>query len=393
MENTVQLALMIIKSTLWGTESISLCLDDVEKVFTVLKAHAICALPADIVKKASMSEELRSKWNKMIIQNIYRYHNIVFAQKAILSALANNNIPVVVLKGTSVSQYYPIPEYRTMGDIDLLVKHEDFERAKDAILSCGYIIGDPDHSVDRHVSLEKGDIEVELHWRFASENVIRNPEEFDEILLSDIASGRTVLSDPVNGLVLLEHIAQHMNNGIGLRQIIDWMMYVHQYLNDDNWEQRFRMLAEKVGLEKLAVNVTRMCQIFLGLTEDGITWCQNADEGTCNNLMDYIISCGNFGNSRSRWSSGEITKIPMPNHPVQLLRYLKKRGEVNMEISRKNRALKPFAGLAQMMKYIKMLIQLRFKGITVKKLHDERLQRKDLFRRLGITINGEFDNK
>ena len=39
-----------------------------------------------------------------------------------------------------------------------------------------------------------------------------------------------------NGLVLLGHINQHLEEGLGLRQILDWALYVDKALDDDAWE-------------------------------------------------------------------------------------------------------------------------------------------------------------
>lgn len=391
MDKVIQAALDLLQASLWSRNIPTINTEDSEKVYTFLKKHAVVTLPTNIIKIISVSDDVKAKWEKQIAQQIYKYQNVLYAQKTVLSSLKDADIPVVVLKGTSASQYYPVPEYRMMGDIDLLVKQRDFNQAKVVILSLGYSISESDNhdDVDRHISLLKNGIIVELHWRFASENVIKNPEDFDTILFEDIVPDRTVLSDSVNGLVLLEHIAQHMNNGIGLRQIIDWMMYVHHRLNDTIWEQEFRPLAERTGLDKLAIHITRMCQMFIGLEGNRITWCQKADEDTCRKLMEYIIHCGNFGKARSNWESGEITKIPSLWHPIKLQRYLQKRGEINWQASRSS-ILKPFAWITQAAKYLKMIKRLKVQGISVKQLQTERIDRKQMFDSIGINIHNSI---
>lgn len=389
MDSTIQSALNIIKESLWGNGA-SPDPAEAEGVYAFLNKHAIQAIPAGVIKSIEMPDALREKWNRRIFQQIYYYMTIVNEQEGILAALAKENVPVVVLKGTSAAQYYSIPQYRTMGDIDLLVKKEDFHRAEKAMLAHGYITTEDDNDVDRHITLKKSRISVELHWRFASENVIDNPSAFDEMLYQDIECGRTVLSTPQNGLVLLEHIAQHLNEGIGLRQIIDWMMYVSKCLDDKAWRDRFQDLAEQTGLEKLAVHVTKMCQIYLGLTEDHITWCEQADEKACESLMNYIINCGNFGHGRESWESGEITKIPSPMHPIKLLRYLQKRGEKGWILLRKYPGLKPVAWIYQMNKYIRLAKESRPQGISVKQTYDMGSMRRKLFKQIGINIKQKY---
>lgn len=389
MDSTIQSALNLIKEAIWGNGALPDSAE-VEGVYALLRKHAIHAIPAGILNDIDMSDDLKGKWKKQIFQQIYNYMSIVNEQDEILSALTKEKIPVVTVKGTSAAQYYPTPQYRAMGDIDLLVKKEDFHRAERTILACGYRTTEDDHDVDRHITLKKSRISVELHWRFASENVIDNPSEFDEILYQDIECGRTILSTPQNGLVLLEHIAQHLNAGIGLRQIIDWMMYVNKCLDDQAWKEHFQTLAKKTGLEKLAVHITKMCQIYLGLTENHITWCKQADEEACESLMNYIINCGNFGHGRKSWESGEITKIPAPWQPVRLLRYLQKRGEKGWALLREYPILKPVAWIYQLNKYIRLIRESRTRGVTVRQTYDKGSMRRNLFKQIGINIKQNY---
>ena len=46
-----------------------------------------------------------------------------------------------------------------------------------------------------------------------------------------------VLPSLQNGLVLMLHIVKHLKSGLGLRQIIDWMMYVDKQLDNEKWEE------------------------------------------------------------------------------------------------------------------------------------------------------------
>ena len=387
MDSVIISALNIIKESLWGTDPVQpLDIADAESVYILLQKHAIYAIPAEVIKHIDIPEYLREKWKRQILGQIFQYATIVNAQNEVLSALEKEGIPIIVLKGTAAAQYYPVPQYRVMGDIDLLVKKEDFYRAVKAIIAQNYATSESEHDIDRHISFSKGNVMIELHWRFASENVISNPSEFDDILYADIKCGCTVLSDSQNGLVLLEHIAQHLNNGIGLRQIIDWMMYVNQCLDDDLWDREFRILAEKTGLDKLAIHVTRMCQIYLGLKEENITWCMGADETSCENLLEYIINCGNFGRARESWESGEITKIPSPRHPIRLLKYLQERGKKGWTLCRKYPALKSVAWAYQLNRYIRIAKESKAKGITVKETYDKGSMRRDMFNKLGIRI-------
>ncbi len=384
--SVINSAIELLKGSLWGVELNDLQLTDAESVFGFLREHSVAPLVANIVSNLFMPDDIRNRWKAHVYQQLYIFRNIVYEQGVLLKALQREKIPVVVLKGTSASQYYPVPEYRILGDIDLLVRHEDFERAKEAILSCGYVLKNVNDIYTRHAVLGKETIIVELHWRFASKNVIKDPEVFDDMLFADMTMDRTTLSCPMNGLVLLEHIGQHLNEGIGLRQIVDWMMFVQNCLDDDMWNNTFFKLSEKIGLSRLAITVTRMCQKYLGLSEKGITWCKNAEDETCQELFEYIISCGNFGRSRNAFSSGEITKIPSLKHPIQFLHYAQQRGEASWELSKKHAIYKPFAWLFQIRKYIRITRESKTSVGRIKGLYEEAAARRELFKKIGIYI-------
>ena len=98
-----------------------------------------------------------------------------------------------------------------------------------------------------------------------------------------------------NGLLLLAHAALHLSSSeLGLRQVIDWMMFVHQELDDEKWNSCFSEMAERAGLRKLAVALTRLCRDHLGLPGE-YRWCKEADEQMVSDLLDLIFERGNFG--------------------------------------------------------------------------------------------------
>lgn len=186
-----------------------------------------------------------------------------------ISILQAASISVAVLKGAAVAMNYPHPEYRSMGDIDIIVSKEQYMDAYHTLINHGYE-AEGDHSLKvfrRHIRLSgPSGIKIELHHHFSSSLTKEYSEALDEIISEGILNHETVEIPPIaNGLVLLGHIQQHLSNGLGLRQIIDWMMYVERYLNDEFWNTEFKDVAVRCGLKKLAIVSTLMCQKYLGL--------------------------------------------------------------------------------------------------------------------------------
>ena len=103
-----------------------------------------------------------------------------------------------------------------------------------------------------------------------------------------------IFPDLENGLVLLGHLNQHLTyNLLGLRQIIDWEMYIHKAMNNDLWENEFMPLIIKLDLEKLAINTIQMCIKYCGLPNNLNMDLQLEDCTT--DYISIIFETGNFG--------------------------------------------------------------------------------------------------
>ena len=183
-----------------------------------------------------------------------------------------------------------------------------------------------------------------------------------------------------NGLVLLDHLRHHLKDGLGLRQVLDWMMYVNRELDDEFWEKEFGPVAKEKGLDTLAVTVTRMCQIRLGLPET-VTWCSDANEELCEELLANLFSSGNFG--RKRMEGTAVESVASLIRRQGFFRYLQAGGERNWTAFRRHPALKPFCWLYQ-------LFRITFRGLKTgrgtKMTEDIRRSRErvDLLKKLGV---------
>lgn len=285
-------------------------------------------------------------------------------------------VPYAVLKGTTASQYYPYPEYRSLGDIDIITRKEDYDKAYQELVDNGYKII---KKLDREVGFEKNGVVVELHRFFASLKDHRQAQYLDDLIVNNIDDTH-VLPDEINGLVLLEHIYQHLENGLGFRQIIDWMMFVDKCLPDDKW-QSFQRMAEKIGLERLAVVTTKMCEMYLGLPKR--EWCNKADTLLCKQLIDYISACGNFGVSRSDSISTGDNVFYMSFTRKSFFSLLQTRGLENWKAAHYS-ILRPFAWIYQLFRYIKRGIYRENASSNIIMEYKSAKQRNNLFRKLGV---------
>lgn len=320
-------------------------------------------------------------------QYTVHFIRILYAQDELVSLFQDAGIPMVILKGAAAAVYYAEPMQRTMGDIDLIVPPTQFPAAQTLLKKSGYKseTEDAEKAEGRHVAFQKDGITVELHRRFSSEGinvesyVLRGLEHSEEAVLS---GHRFSMLPPLeNGLVLLAHVAQHLRNELGLRQMIDWMMYVHAKLSDEYWETTFRAAAEECGLETLAITASRLCQKYLGLP-DSSTWWDAADDKLVDDLLDNLLITGNFGHVHGSGSSVEtvVTNIKRTG----LLRYLQQQGENNWKAYQKHGYLKPICWAYQICRLVYRGFKTNRNWFELASDYQRSSSRYDLLTRLGI---------
>lgn len=260
--------------------------------------HAVTALLYPGMRQLNgVPEDALAKARSAAITATIASESMLKSQRDILDLLEAKHIPCVVLKGTSVACFYPHPELRVPGDIDILVDAENLIAACNTLKDNDYTISTV---VEKHTCLQKREIYVEMHQmvtifpdsekgRFAREfmtKALRNTQtsEIEEIHFP-------VLSDIYKIIALLAHMEHHLaTSGIGLRQLCDWAVTVNA-MRDVFSEENLSVL-EECGLLWFAKIVTRLCERYLGL--GSCIWSQDASEELVDALIEDILDGGNF---------------------------------------------------------------------------------------------------
>lgn len=357
-----------IQFAIWGKGHVSLD----EHVFDEMKQHAIAALFAPYIAHVEMSPELREEWKKYCLRQVSYNVHYKYEQSHL-----GINVPYVILKGLSAAQYYPYPDYRTMGDIDVMTQRKDYDIAFKQLVDNGYSIVKDTY---KETSLVKNNICIDLHRQFASLNDPEQVQYLDDLIINNINPNH-VLPDPINGCVLLNHINQHLEQGLGLRQIIDWMMFVDKCLPDEKWPE-FYELVKNIGLEKLAVVSTRMCELYLGLPAR--QWSASAEINLCTQLMEYVLACGNFGNKKNSDADISETAFTYIRTPKAWFGLLQKQGQINWKSAQKHKVLKPFAWVYQLIRYASRGLKRERAIYKIKEEYVSARKKMALFDALGV---------
>ena len=337
---------LIKKSQFYSQETVDFSDVDMDALYKEALDQSVLGLIAPVIP----SKYVDRKWTDAVYKHKSSYILYYNAQDDLKRLFNDANIPFVIIKGGASAINYTDPSIRTMGDIDFLVPQNLFDRSKSVMKNAGYIW---DHDTDRHVAYKKDKQSFELHNKFSRNETI---ERFitegiyacDNVAIEGFVF--PVLPKIANGLVILDHMRGHVNSAIGLRHIIDWMMYVYKNIDDDFWNNEFKAVTEECGLTTLAITATRMCQLYLGLPEN-VSWCKNADISTCELFMEIVLSSGNFGCKNKAGKNIETVSVSIKKRG--LFHWLQYAGEINWYAYQKCHCLKPFCWIYQICRYIK----------------------------------------
>lgn len=328
--------------------------------------------------------ESDEKWQKIQDQLFAFNLRYFYAENELTKLLDDADIPFVILKGVSAAIYYSHPERRSMGDIDFIVPQDCLEKTQKLLVDNQYVL-EKQHTYKRHIGYIKNGISFELHHHYSHDGFdiedyliegIKNRvyEKIDYIEFS-------MLPKLSNGLLLLDHLRHHLRSGLGLRQVIDWMMYVYRILDDSFWNTEFEYVAQEKGLVTFAKTVTRMCQIYLGLPNT-FTWCMDADLAVCDLLLESLFISGNFGRKNGQGRSIEMASVNIKKRG--LFRYLQLAGEHNWKAYHKHHYLKPFCWFYQIFHLVWQGIKTGRNRKQLRNDFERSHDRYELLKKLGI---------
>lgn len=385
---TTQVALLeAIKASLFGTEP-NYPVDTVwEEVVKEAKAQTVLGIISPVIPLKDVSVEMGKA----------TYMRLLVEQDKLIKLLDTNDIPCVILKGAAAAQYYPKPYLRAMGDIDILVTRDSFEKAVEILESNGYIY---DHNKDenghmlayeRNIVYKKNGIIIELHHHFSSEGF-----DMDDILEQAIKKREyreldgyiiPVLPDIENGLVLLGHINQHMRScDLGLRQIIDWQVFLHKAMNRDLWYEIFIPIARSIGLDELALNSTAMCIEYCGLPNDLNLVIQS--KNALAEYLNVLFETGNFGrktyNSSEKKNEKKIRSTAYNIKRLGFFRYFQNIGRHTWKSCQKHSYLIPFAWIYGIVRTVIKGISSNVNIKSIKKQVKGGSDRLSLYRKIGV---------
>ena len=327
------------------------------------------------LKENSIQDE-----DKLFSQIIAKNIRVEYGHNEVHKALSDAEIPYVVLKGAASASYYSEPILRMMGDIDILVSSENVSDA-DAILKSIGFVREGSLDADNHIAYKRRDgLVCELHRAIngipnnAAGDIIREHFNniFDKAILHKLSCGYCIVPSQFHhGLILLLHTANHLTNeGVGLRHLCDWAVFVNNFSNEE-FIDMFENSLKEVGLWRFAQLLTLCCIKYLNC--DTKEWVGTCDFDLLDEMIVDILNGGNFGaKDTERYShikyisdrkSGEKSKkTPI----LQLFSSVNEKTKEDFKIVKKYKFLLPAGWVFTISKYFYLVIigKRRLDGVS-----------------------------
>ena len=145
MEKTVKNMLQCLRNVICGEDVPLLAMSETEQeqFYKMSFAQDIAHLISAAVRNDennSISEKYRKKFQQQENLAIYRYTCQELALEEIRTVFEQQEILFLPLKGAVIRGSYPEAWMRTSSDIDILIREEDYEKAKEFLTEkCGFL--------------------------------------------------------------------------------------------------------------------------------------------------------------------------------------------------------------------------------------------------------------
>ena len=315
MERHEEVFFSLLRNALWGTPvEIPQGFADWAKVARTAKIQSALGLAGDVMLSDSgiasaMSSDLKAKIKTFMMANIMTHGKLNNVLVKVVSELDAAGIPSVLLKGQGLAQYYPKPELRQCGDIDLYVGLQRYADSYDILRPLATEIEDRKAlEVGKHYDFFVGKVAVEIHRysdRYPTSKLDRiyqevSSEGLGKNLVPIQFCGVEVMtpSDEYNAFYIFSHLFHHfLINGLGVRQLCDWMLFLRSRSSHIDMQslnttlQRLDMLKPWQAFGCVLVK-------YFGMPAEAFPFYDPSQESKADKIVKRLLDEGNFGKER-----------------------------------------------------------------------------------------------
>ena len=287
MTKEQETVLSLIRAIVRGAQDVPLAMDacwaKVMEEATKQGVQGLCFDALELLPAEQRPEkEVLMEW----LGQVVCLERLYVSQRRAIDALAcfyrQNGIKMMLLKGYGLSRYWPKPEHRPVGDMDIFLGSCWQEADRLVSKRLGMKVDD-EH--EHHTCFTFQGVSVENHYDFVNTKVNESSREL-EALFKKIAAFDTPLkmkkseiylpSPTLNAIFLIRHLGQHFAGAEAtLRQLLDWGFFMQHEHNKVDWELVCPTL-KRVGIYRFFQQINAICVDYLGFAESSFPQIERA---------------------------------------------------------------------------------------------------------------------
>lgn len=285
---------------------------DAKALYELARAQSLTGVVSYVLNKYGFDdllkadERLKSAYDKTITQLIRKD----FEAQRIFAMLSALKVPHITFKGLAIKECYPIPELRTFGDIDIIIREEDKEKVRKMMVEQGFSCEAMDNGAVYGYK-KKGEF-YEIHNTLNSERTKLSEFMRDYWSQTKLRDGFTYeFKMEFHFAYLISHIEKHVNcSSAGIRLYLDIALFLKKHREELDLDKVKEILKE-CKLEKFYDTVLFLCNKWFGtekLFEQGLT------DKVYEDFCLFTLRGGTFGVisdgeiRRSMDSTGKVSK-------------------------------------------------------------------------------------
>ena len=309
---------------------------DWKELYRIAKKQCLVGVLFDGIKKlpaehVGMKKELLLQWmaESQMLEKANARLNVAAIQ--VSERFRKKEFRTCILKGQGNALMYPNPYSRTPGDIDIWVEGGDKR-----VISFVRSISPHEKACYHHIEFSsyKG-VEVEVHYRPSFLLCFwhnRKLQKYYERVKEEQFSHRVMLGEQgeiaiptveFNLIFQLTHIYAHlMNEGIGLRQLLDYYFVLSMLSVNCEMLTSLQKDLKELGLWKFAGAIMYIMQEVFGMPSSRLIAPPNEEYGKF--VLNEVLEAGNFGkhDARNRFGRSQLGhNLQRVYRDMRLVRY------------------------------------------------------------------------
>ena len=263
-----------------------------------LICEALQYLPEEQRPSAELTTVLKNSIYYTVALEMNQSYNIAEA----IAAFEENHIPVIMLKGWVMKQFYPRTDLRSMADTDIFMRIEDEKKVHKILAEKNYKCisygGKKDnvYSLPPYTTIEmhKSLFMYEDDWNGYMQQIW----ERTELLQGYQCVYR--MDKELFYVYMIAHAAKHLKDdgGIGVRAFLDLFVYRRFYQDELDYSVIERDL-ESLKLSRFAEKAYALAEMWFGERDPDPAYME---------FGDYILNCGAYGNKDHFVMNNEVMR-------------------------------------------------------------------------------------